>query len=462
MSHVDQTLRSITNMFIAGLDHYSDEQVEKLDVELNRLVGIVDAEARAELSRSLAPLRHAPVQVIRRLAFEDDISIAGPVLETSPLLNSADLAHLARSRSSDHLAAICERPALDIVVTDALLEHGDGEISRKVAAHPGADLSLSGFGLLVGRAQRDDTLAVSVGTRANIPMPVLKALLSHIGSEVRARIQAHAEVNMSGGGDDNVRCALAETMRGPEKPRDFNGVRTEILSLHQAGALGDANVRQFAIEKRLEHTVVALSLLTDTPADLIERVFHHSLKALLVPCRAADLSWPTVTEVMKLCVALHSTTRLDLDSYQASYVGLTRTAALSVLRYWVVQGLANADGTRCQQTRHLPKRHASRRRAPRRLIQSRGAVATLDGRAIATCTIADVSAGGAKLVFAQATEVPERIVLLLSASGDARRICDVMWRDDTAIGVRFCPASRTSETNVSDPTANAAAKPVRS
>ncbi|NJL08781.1 MAG: hypothetical protein HC900_11390, partial [Methylacidiphilales bacterium] len=93
---VDMALRGITRMFLAGLDHYSDAQIEELDVELCRLVALVDAEARIELSGSLAPLPQAPPRVVRHLAFDEDAAVAGPVLGGSAHLASDDLAHLAR------------------------------------------------------------------------------------------------------------------------------------------------------------------------------------------------------------------------------------------------------------------------------------------------------------------------------------------------------------------------------
>jgi hypothetical protein len=458
MSNVNQALRSITEMFIAGLENFSDDRVEKLDIELSRLVGIVETEARAELSRSLAPLAHAPAQVMRRLAFEDDIAVAGPVLEQSSLLTSDDLVYLARSRGLEHLAAICARTTLSVGVTDALLERGDAAIFRKVAEHPGADLSLSSYGMLIGRAHRDAALAVAVGSRTNIPVNALKALLSHVNEEVRARIQANTAASGSGEGREAVQRIFAELASAVRQPSsDFSAVHQELLGLHRAGALNDAQVQTFANAKLYDKTVVALSLLTDVPPELIERVFRHSIKAPLVPCRAASLAWPTAAAVMRLCLSIHPTAKPDFAAYHATYAGMTHTAALSVLRYWVVVGPVSGEAARSHQAGQAPRRIANRRRAPRHQVKSPGTLLTLDGLPIVTCTIVDVSEGGAQLELAQAMEVPDQIALLLSASRHTRRVCDVMWRGAKTIGVKFVAAGRMPNAKAQAPLAKVAA-----
>jgi hypothetical protein len=77
------------------------------------------------------------------------------------------------------------------------------------------------------------------------------------------------------------------------------------------------------------------------------------------------------------------------------------------------------------------------RRKPRRQFHYTASILT-DGKASpCRCAIADVSETGARLVLERACEVPERFILLLSRSGDARRHCRLIWRDDLTIGVEF-------------------------
>jgi hypothetical protein len=53
------------------------------------------------------------------------------------------------------------------------------------------------------------------------------------------------------------------------------------------------------------------------------------------------------------------------------------------------------------------------------------------------CAIADVSQLGARIVLESDAELPPEFLLLLSAQGEARRVCRLVWRDGLNVGVKF-------------------------
>src|SRR4249920_2085225 len=84
-----ETIRRVTELFLASAGSFDAEQVELFDDVLQRLMttielrAIADLSARialAEISQQLAPIAQAPPGVVRRLARNDEITIAGPVL----------------------------------------------------------------------------------------------------------------------------------------------------------------------------------------------------------------------------------------------------------------------------------------------------------------------------------------------------------------------------------------------
>src|ERR1700687_5524858 len=77
------TLRRITDLFVDSADELQDEQVALFDDVLGRLIEEIGVRARAELSSRIAPLANAPSKVIQRLARDDGIEVAGPVLSNS-------------------------------------------------------------------------------------------------------------------------------------------------------------------------------------------------------------------------------------------------------------------------------------------------------------------------------------------------------------------------------------------
>jgi hypothetical protein len=88
-----------------------------------------------------------------------------------------------------------------------------------------------------------------------------------------------------------------------------------------------------------------------------------------------------------------------------------------------------------------------RRGAPRRKVNAAGYLYTGDGWPLGECRMKDVSSGGARLAHAIADDLPDELLLSLSKGGTVRRRCQVAWRRENMLGVRFLaiePAPRAS------------------
>src|SRR5580658_7847678 len=107
-----ETLQRITSLFLDGASHYNNEHVDLFDDVFGLLIEEIETKARAELSQHLAPVSNAPANVLRTLANDDDIAVAGPVLKLAPGLAEADLVDVAKKKSQAHLQAISARKAL--------------------------------------------------------------------------------------------------------------------------------------------------------------------------------------------------------------------------------------------------------------------------------------------------------------------------------------------------------------
>jgi hypothetical protein len=82
----------------------------------------------------------------------------------------------------------------------------------------------------------------------------------------------------------------------------------------------------------------------------------------------------------------------------------------------------------------MPK---DQRKALRRQVDALGFLYTTDGQPLGECRMTDVSTGGARLVHSIAAELPEAFLLSLSKNGSVRRLCQIVWREKSQIGVSF-------------------------
>src|SRR4249920_2061615 len=89
------TLRQVTDLFLNESDRLNDEQISVFDDVLGLLIDRIESKALAELSERLASVDNAPIEVIKRLARDDEIVVAGPVLTESKRLTSDDLSEIA-------------------------------------------------------------------------------------------------------------------------------------------------------------------------------------------------------------------------------------------------------------------------------------------------------------------------------------------------------------------------------
>ena len=78
-----------------------------------------------------------------------------------------------------------------------------------------------------------------------------------------------------------------------------------------------------------------------------------------------------------------------------------------------------------------------RRKTPRQEMQWKALIVGADGSIVAECVTMNVSANGARLLLPPSVEVPDSFDLVLAKIGGVRRQCEVTWRSDKGVGVKF-------------------------
>jgi uncharacterized protein (DUF2336 family) len=336
-----ETLRRVTDLFLGEADRLNDEQISVFDDVLGKLIHRIETKAVAELSSRLAPIHSAPIEVIRQLARHDEITVAGPVLKESPRLSASDLIEVAKTKSQGHLLAISGRNQLEETVTDVLLIHGSHEVASRLAANSGARFSATGFETLVKAGEADPTLAEKIGLRLDLPLRLLRELLLKATEAVRSRLLSLATPE----NQDEIRRVLgticSEVSHEVTAPRDFNKALELALSLQKNNQLNEAALLEFANARRYEEMVATLALLSTASIDIIKPLMKATAPdGLLIPCKAADLKWPTVNAILKNRFAHHSISEQELAHSKSTFIALSKATAQRTLRFWMVRNIA--------------------------------------------------------------------------------------------------------------------------
>ena len=299
-----EKLRQITALFLEMAPLLTEDHIRVFGDVFGRLIENTDMQAHAELSGRLAPLKNAPLAIMRRLAREDDIAVTGPVLARSPQLEHADLLDLAQSRGQAHLLAISGRPGLDKIITDVLVGRGDLDVLRKLACNLDARFSKSGYRSLVERAESDSLLAQEIARRSDIVdyLHEIQLALGDMSDELDARATA----------DD---AAVTHEAGGLEK-------------------LDDVSETQPASES-YEETVATLAEISAVPIAVVEQVMAAECPdPVLILCKAAGLDWPTTRDLILARPAATGITAWVLESACINFDQLAVANAKRVVRFW--------------------------------------------------------------------------------------------------------------------------------
>lgn len=310
--HDAQIFGQVTDLFLSNVDHLSEAQINSVDGVLARLIGRVEATMLVDLSEDLSAIARAPRQTIRALAFHDNPRVAAPVLRRSNCLSEADLLEIVNSGRQQHLLAICDRKVLNEKLTDALMRFGDVNVSNALARNADARFSECGYATLVGRAERDESLAEKLGLRLDLPGNLLRELLGKVADVVQARFLTAPRPVAKAKAEGSA--TAVEPGRATRPKVDYTAVQIELAALNRAGKLNDGNVNRFAVRGEYINVVAALALKADVKPEVIELLLDADrLYGLIVACKAARLSWSTTTMIVRNRPGCPPPTQRELD-----------------------------------------------------------------------------------------------------------------------------------------------------
>jgi len=339
-------LKRVTDLFLANGANITENVASVFDGVIARLIDHVERRALVELSTRLAPLRQAPPDVVQRLAADDDIEIAGPMLAQSERLSDQSLVAIAERKSQSHLSKIADRAKLSAAVTDALVDRGDRDVVSKVAANSGAQLSKTGMSMLVMRASGDDELTDAVGQRPDIPPALFKQLLAHATERARQRLLATAKPDAREA-INRVLGQIAKQIGSRTVSRkDYAAAERLVQSFSQDTALTRSKVFEFADGNRIAELVAALSILSNIPIAFVGRLICDAEPfGAMVLCRAINLEWSIAHAVLTTMPGSAGPLTDQPQLTYGDYERLSVPSAQRLLGFWQAgQAAPDVDG----------------------------------------------------------------------------------------------------------------------
>ena len=330
-----EAARRIAELFFQDAATLRSNHVDLFDGLLIDLVPHAELAARAELAERMSLLANAPRELVGQLARENEITIAGPLLRRSPVLDEAALIEIARVKGQGHLLAMSERAALSTDLTDVLVHRGDRDVVRRTAGNSGAQFSEGGYSTLIKRAGRDGVLTLKLGQREDLSADLLKELLAGSIDVIRRRLFEVVKPARQA----VIKQAMAEISGMPEQVesrRDFMPAQRTVLALHRDGYLNEGALLGFAKSHRYEESVAALSAMSGVKIATLDRLISGDRNdPILIVGKTIGLEWVTVRALLLLRLGPHRVPApTDIEVARVNFARLMPSTAERVVQFW--------------------------------------------------------------------------------------------------------------------------------
>jgi hypothetical protein len=160
-------------------------------------------------------------------------------------------------------------------------------------------------------------------------------LIDKASNEVRARLAAENPQASTA-----IEGVLAEVVGGIRNDArnaspDFAAAQAAVERQNRVRRIGETEVYQYARERKFEETAIALSILCDTPIDVVERaLLDPGAEIALILAKVAGLSSTTTKAILLLRAADRGMSAEDLEQSLSSFNRLHADTARRVLGFF--------------------------------------------------------------------------------------------------------------------------------
>lgn len=268
-----------------------------LDVEAQQEIcaatlEVLETLARDQLTRvrqliaeAIKDVARAPAEVVdrvvKRLANDDEIAVAGPVLEHSPLLSEEDLLAIIESATGQGpLAAIARRHGVGGAVSEAIVGRtiaadgrlsGDAAVITSLLANPSAQIREQTLDRIVEAAPEQTPWHEPLVRRPSLPASAIRRIAGFVAELLLNELQARDDL------DPETVKAVAKAVqhriaaKGPKKPAKLTG-RERAKQMHAAGKLDEDALSQALLSGERSFVAAGLALMASLPAGVVDKI----------------------------------------------------------------------------------------------------------------------------------------------------------------------------------------------
>lgn len=328
-------LRVLTDLFVADIEEHVGTHGDAYAEVVCKLLDQVATEVRAELSQRVAPMGKFPTKVVRRLANDEETSVATPMLEQSPVLTENDLVGIIDMMMPERSLAISKRNKLGQRVTDMLAKRGDEDVIRAMASNPGAAFSDRTYRFVAERAKKDPLLQEALVSREDMTQAVVCQITPFLSEELKARLKALDEPPEGGSLLESLTEIAGESEKKKAARKEKAAAYAALEQVRAGGGTASDVARKMSDRSEFGTLVLFLSSLAKLPEATVTAVMTEcDGEKLTTLGRGLALSRDTFSSILSLCHRKAGRPAADAAKWVQGYEKTDPKAAEQALKAW--------------------------------------------------------------------------------------------------------------------------------
>ena len=280
---------------------------------------------RQILAEALQDVAGAPAPVIRKLAFDTELVVAGPILENSPVLTDEDLMEIIeRGSTTGRLSFISKRKDVTEGVSEAIVATADEYAVALLLANPSARIRETTLDRVVDEAKDVISWHAPLVSRPQISGYAAKRLAGFVAANlirvlsIRSDLEPDvleevkkAVTNRIQGGESDLKDAIQ--LEDTETPLEV--AMGKVQKLKDKGDLNEARVRKMVSGGKKEEVIAALAIMNEVPAVAVQKAINaKNIKGVVSICWKAELSAKTAEQIQSVVVEIGDSEIMKAES----------------------------------------------------------------------------------------------------------------------------------------------------
>lgn len=280
---------------------------------------------RQILAEALQDVAGAPAPVIRKLAFDTELVVAGPILENSPVLTDEDLMEIIeRGSTTGRLSFISKRKDVTEGVSEAIVATADEYVVALLLANPSAQIRETTLDRVVDEAKDVISWHAPLVSRPQISGYAAKRLARFVAANlirvlsIRSDLEPDvleevkkAVTNRIEGGESDLKDAIQ--LEDTETPLEV--AMGKVQKLKDKGDLNEARVRKMVSGGKKEEVIAALAIMNEVPAVAVQKAINaKNIKGVVSIYWKAELSAKTAEQIQSVVVEIGDSEIMKAES----------------------------------------------------------------------------------------------------------------------------------------------------